>query len=255
MADVVRAVQAQTGDMPTLLVGATSRDILLTYAHGIAIARGTADIDFAIATRNWLTAGLLDRSSRHIAARMPRTRPLRSRWWSTAEGVGPIARSSAQNCIDWRSWSRPARSIGSSPVPGALLHLDIKKLGRFWRSGHRVIGDRQCVAMNNRVGLHIQPFRSSARSSPPVPVPCRIFPVLLSFFRTCGINARARRAASARVSSAVDAGVATLALWPWAGCRVGNGFGGCRRRCFARPCEASGPRSIRLAAGRRRGLP
>jgi hypothetical protein len=39
------------------------------------------------------------------------------------------------------------------------------------------------------------------------------------------------------------------------GCRVGNGFGGCRRRCFARPCEASGPRLIRLAAGRRRGLP
>jgi predicted nucleotidyltransferase len=55
MADVVRAVQAQTGDMPTLLVGATARDILLTYAHGIVIARGTADIDFAIATRNWLT--------------------------------------------------------------------------------------------------------------------------------------------------------------------------------------------------------
>lgn len=54
MADVVRAVQAQTGDTPILLVGATARDILLTYAHGIAIARGTADIDFALATQNWL---------------------------------------------------------------------------------------------------------------------------------------------------------------------------------------------------------
>ncbi|HUW54189.1 MAG TPA: nucleotidyl transferase AbiEii/AbiGii toxin family protein [Rhodanobacter sp.] len=53
MADVVRAVQAQTGDTPILLVGATARDILLTYAHGIAIARGTADIDFALATQNW----------------------------------------------------------------------------------------------------------------------------------------------------------------------------------------------------------
>jgi len=55
IADVVRAVQAQTGDTPMLLVGATARDILLTYAHGIAIARGTADIDFALATQNWLT--------------------------------------------------------------------------------------------------------------------------------------------------------------------------------------------------------
>jgi predicted nucleotidyltransferase len=55
MADVVRAVQAQTRDTPILLVGATARDILLTYAHGIAIARGTADIDFALATQNWLT--------------------------------------------------------------------------------------------------------------------------------------------------------------------------------------------------------
>jgi len=27
--------------------------------------------------------------------------------------------------------------------PGDLLHLDVKKLGRFWRPGHRVHGDRQ----------------------------------------------------------------------------------------------------------------
>lgn len=27
--------------------------------------------------------------------------------------------------------------------PGDLLHLDIKKLGRFWRPGHRVTGNRQ----------------------------------------------------------------------------------------------------------------
>lgn len=27
--------------------------------------------------------------------------------------------------------------------PGDLLHLDIKKLGRFWKPGHRVTGDRQ----------------------------------------------------------------------------------------------------------------
>lgn len=28
-------------------------------------------------------------------------------------------------------------------APGDLLHLDIKKLGRFWQPGHRVTGDRQ----------------------------------------------------------------------------------------------------------------
>jgi predicted nucleotidyltransferase len=54
IANVVRAVQAQAGEMSVLLVGATARDILLTHAHGIAIARGTADIDFALATQNWL---------------------------------------------------------------------------------------------------------------------------------------------------------------------------------------------------------
>jgi predicted nucleotidyltransferase len=43
------------GDLQVLLVGATARDILLTYAHGINIARGTADIDFALATQNWLS--------------------------------------------------------------------------------------------------------------------------------------------------------------------------------------------------------
>jgi len=69
-ADVVRAVQAQTGDTPILLAGATARDILLTYAHGIAIARGTADIDFALATQNWrafesVRASLIEKEDQH----------------------------------------------------------------------------------------------------------------------------------------------------------------------------------------------
>ena len=38
----------------------------------------------------------------------------------------------------------PAPSINryEHDKPGDLLHLDIKKLGRFWRPGHRVTGDR-----------------------------------------------------------------------------------------------------------------
>lgn len=39
----------------------------------------------------------------------------------------------------------PARPVNRYEYdrPGDLLHLDIKKLGRFWRPGHRVTGDRQ----------------------------------------------------------------------------------------------------------------
>src|SRR5256714_14349651 len=40
--------------------------------------------------------------------------------------------------------------------PGALLHIDVKKLARFERPGHRVTGDRQ--ARSRRVGydyLHV----------------------------------------------------------------------------------------------------
>jgi predicted nucleotidyltransferase len=52
-ADIISAVLAQADALPVLLVGATARDFLLSYAHGIAIARGTSDIDFALATSNW----------------------------------------------------------------------------------------------------------------------------------------------------------------------------------------------------------
>lgn len=36
----------------------------------------------------------------------------------------------------------PPQNRFEYPNPGDLLHLDIKKLGRFWRPGHRVTGDR-----------------------------------------------------------------------------------------------------------------
>jgi predicted nucleotidyltransferase len=36
-----------------MLVGATARDILLSYAHGITIMRATFDLDFAVAVANW----------------------------------------------------------------------------------------------------------------------------------------------------------------------------------------------------------
>ncbi len=36
-----------------LLVGAAARDVLLSYAHGIALARATHDADLALAVPNW----------------------------------------------------------------------------------------------------------------------------------------------------------------------------------------------------------
>ncbi len=36
-----------------LLVGAAARDVLLSYAHGIALARATHDADLAFAVPNW----------------------------------------------------------------------------------------------------------------------------------------------------------------------------------------------------------
>ena len=45
----------------------------------------------------------------------------------------------------------PARPVNryEYPNPGDLLHLDIKKLGRFWRPGHRVTGRSE----ERRVGI------------------------------------------------------------------------------------------------------
>lgn len=40
----------------------------------------------------------------------------------------------------------PPQNRFEYPNPGDLLHLDIKKLGRFWRPGHRVTGDRAAAS-------------------------------------------------------------------------------------------------------------
>ena len=39
------------------------------------------------------------------------------------------------------------------PHPGDLLHLDIKKLGRFRRAGHRVTHDRRHTSPGARLGI------------------------------------------------------------------------------------------------------
>ena len=37
-------------------------------------------------------------------------------------------------------------------APGALIHIDIKKLGRFTRTGHRITGDRSTQSKSRGIG-------------------------------------------------------------------------------------------------------
>lgn len=60
-------------------------------------------------------------------------------------GLSTIARLMRRAGLHRLAELAPARPDNryAYPHPGDLLHLDIKKLGRFWRPGHRVTGDRQ----------------------------------------------------------------------------------------------------------------
>ena len=121
----------------------------------------------------WLEGGrrveaLLDRSSRPL--RSPRQLPavaeervLRAR---EQTGYGParlagIVRIAASTC--WKVLHRHGRSRAQRPPrpasrryewsrPGALLHVDVKKLARFREPGHRASGDRRELPRNRGVG-------------------------------------------------------------------------------------------------------
>ncbi len=103
-------------------------------------------------------AGLHDRSSRpHRSPRrtsralVERVISLRRQRWTgrhiaQAVGLSPatisrILRRAGLNRIRDLEPARPLRRYEHAS-PGDLLHLDIKKLGRFLRAGHRVTGDR-----------------------------------------------------------------------------------------------------------------
>ena len=60
-----------------------------------------------------------------------------------------LARSTVSGVLQREGISQLKRLEPKEPVvsyehsgPGEMLHIDIKKLGRFWRAGHRVTGDR-----------------------------------------------------------------------------------------------------------------
>lgn len=81
------------------------------------------------------------------------------------------------------------------PSPGDLLHLDIKKLGRFWRPGHRVTGDRQgasdgagwefvhvAIDDNSRVAFGTIEPNERGHSA------CRALLKALRYYRTLGVR-------------------------------------------------------------------
>lgn len=53
LARIVEVVNEAVPGAEWILVGALARDLLLHYAHGIAISRATTDVDLAIAVRSW----------------------------------------------------------------------------------------------------------------------------------------------------------------------------------------------------------
>lgn len=113
-------------------------------------------------------AGLRDRSSRPHRLRRPtpietmaRIEALRRQRWTGAQIAGETGVSKA-------TVSRVLRRLGlnrlkalepAEPIrryerenPGELIHIDIKKLGRFNRTGHRITGDRTGQSNSRGVG-------------------------------------------------------------------------------------------------------
>ena len=113
-------------------------------------------------------AGLRDRSSRPQHVRRPtppetvaRIEALRRQRWTGAQ----IARETG---VSKATVSRILRRLGlnrlrslepAEPVrryererPGELIHIDIKKLGRFDRVGHRITGDRTSQSNSRGIG-------------------------------------------------------------------------------------------------------
>jgi predicted nucleotidyltransferase len=53
LSGLVRMVEASADDLPFFITGATARDLILQYGHGIDAARKTHDVDFAFMVETW----------------------------------------------------------------------------------------------------------------------------------------------------------------------------------------------------------
>ena len=113
-------------------------------------------------------AGLMDRSSRPkrlyrptAAALVDRIAALRRQRWTGCQiaaevGVSPatVSRVLRRLGLNKLSALEPAEPIRryQRERPGELIHIDIKKLGRFERPGHRVTGDRTGQSNTRGIG-------------------------------------------------------------------------------------------------------
>jgi transposase InsO family protein len=142
------------------------------------IARPTVAAAFGICTKTvgkWVArfaaegaAGLLDRSSRPHRLHRPtpqdvleRIIALRRRRWcgeQIARETG-VSTATVSRVLQRSGLSRLKALDPPQPViryqrdqPGELIHIDIKKLGRFERIGHRITGDRTRQSNSRGIG-------------------------------------------------------------------------------------------------------
>ena len=59
-------------------------------------------------------------------------------------------------------------------APGEIIHIDIKKLGKFNRIGHRVTGDRTGQSKTRGIGWEYGIWRSTIIHGSPIPKSCRM---------------------------------------------------------------------------------
>jgi len=113
-------------------------------------------------------AGLVDRSSRPHRCHRPtpeavtgRIAELRRQRWTGQQiaqevGVSPatVSRVLAKLGLNRLSALEPAEPVRryQRQYPGEMIHLDIKKLGRFERVGHRITGDRTGQSNSRGIG-------------------------------------------------------------------------------------------------------
>jgi transposase InsO family protein len=118
--------------------------------------------------------GLVDRSSRPLRLRNPtpeavveRIASLRRQRWTgqqIAQEVG-VSPATVSRVVKRLGLSRLKDLAPAEPIrryerdhPGELIHIDIKKLGRFTRIGHRITGDRTGQSNSRGIGweyLHL----------------------------------------------------------------------------------------------------
>ena len=182
--------------------------------------------------------GLYDRSSRprhcphqtsaHRHQEIVRLRRLRRTYRQISRQLG-VSRSTVGRVLPKLGLNRFSALEPAQPVnryqhehPGDLLHLDIKKLGRFKRPGHRVTGNRQQnsrhsgweyvhVAIDDasRIAFSSVHADETGRSA------CRALLSALRYYRSLGITHKRTRPYTPRTNGKAERFIQT-ALREWA---------------------------------------